>query len=77
MLIRQFTGQAGPGGPAGSLSGGPGGGGGGAGGPGQPGGGAPAQQNRRMNAIKANHPKEMMTAKMGMYIISNCFNIYI
>ncbi|XP_077287369.1 potassium voltage-gated channel shaker cognate w [Arctopsyche grandis] len=58
----RLPGQAGPGGTAGSLSGAPG-----QGGP-PAGAGAPAAQNRRMNAIKSNHPKEMMGAKLGQWV---------
>ena len=54
----RLPGAPGPGGPPGCGPGGPGGG--------MPGGcGPPGVQNRRMNAIKQNHPKDMMGQKMG------------
>ncbi|KAJ1522001.1 hypothetical protein ONE63_002323 [Megalurothrips usitatus] len=73
-LVR-LPGQAGPPGgpgcPSGGGGGGPGGGGGGPGcrGGGDPmhGGGPPMAQNRRMNAIKSNHPKDAMGGMMDPY----------
>jgi len=54
----RLPGVPGPGIPPGCGPGGPGGG--------MPGGCAPpGAQNRRMNAIKQNHPKDMMSQKMG------------
>lgn len=54
----RLPGAPGAGGPPGCGPGGPGGG--------MPGGcGPPGVQNRRMNAIKQNHPKDMMGQKMG------------
>nr|CAD7444843.1 unnamed protein product [Timema bartmani] len=35
------------------------------------GGGGPAPQNRRMNAIKTNHPKDMMGPRMGTLLMHN------
>ena len=68
-LVR-LPGQAGPPGSAPGCPGsGPGGGGGVGGGPGCRAGGdpmgPPVAQNRRMNAIKSNHPKDAMGGMMG------------